>query len=51
MNNSGHISAEEIRVVLSKMHRFYSRDEIEEIIRKCEHDGVINIDDFTDLID
>ena len=32
MNNSGYISAEEIRVVLSKMHRFYSRDEIEDLI-------------------
>ena len=50
MNNSGYISAEEIRVVLSKMHRFYSRDEIEDLIRKCERDGVISIDDFIELI-
>jgi len=31
LNNSGSISPEELRVVLSKMHRFYSREEVEDM--------------------
>ena len=53
LNNSGNISSEELRVVLSKMHRFYSRDEVEDLIRKVDHnkDGLISIDEFAELLD
>jgi len=52
LNNSGSISPEELRVVLSKMHRFYSREEVEDMIRKVDHnkDGLISIDEFVDMM-
>ncbi len=41
-----------MRVVLSKMHRFYSREEVEELIRRVDRnkDGLLSIDEFADLL-
>lgn len=52
LNDSGQISAEELRAVLSKRYRFVSRDEIEELIKKADKnkDGLISIQEFADLL-
>ena len=52
MNDSGKISAEEIRAVLSKKHRFITRDEVDELVRKADknNDGLISIDEFADFL-
>jgi Ca2+-binding EF-hand superfamily protein len=52
MNNSGYISADELRVVLSKMHRFYSLEEVEELIRRVDRnrDGMVSVDEFVGLM-
>lgn len=52
LNNSGSISPEELRVVLSKMHRFYTREETEDLIRQVDRnrDGMITIEEFVDLM-
>ncbi len=52
LNNSGRISAEELRVVLSKMYRFHTREECEDLIRTVDHnrDDMISIDEFVELM-
>jgi Ca2+-binding EF-hand superfamily protein len=52
VNDSGKISAEEIRAVLSKKHRFITRDEVDELVRKADknNDGLISIDEFADFL-
>ena len=52
MNGSGHISADELRVVLSKMHRFYTREEVEDLVKRVDRnrDGLVSIDEFVDLM-
>ena len=52
INNSGSISPEEIRVVISKNYRFVTREEIDEIIRKFDqnNDGLIQFVEFVDMI-
>lgn len=52
LNDSGQISAEELRAVLSKKYRFVSRDEIEELIKKADKnkDGLISIQEFADIL-
>lgn len=52
INNSGSISPEEIRVVISKNYRFVTREEIDEIIRKFDqnNDGLIQFEEFVDMI-
>ena len=52
INDSGQISAEELRAVLSKKYRFINRDEIEEVIKKADKnkDGLISIQEFADLL-
>ena len=53
LNNSGSISADELQVVLSKMYRHFTREELEDLIRRFDknRDGLIQIDEFTDLLD
>jgi Ca2+-binding EF-hand superfamily protein len=52
LNNSGSISPEELRVVLSKMYRFVKREEAEELIRKYDrnNDGLIQYEEFVEMI-
>ncbi|CAF0768172.1 unnamed protein product [Brachionus calyciflorus] len=53
INNSGNISVEELRTVLSKMCRFVSREEAEDLVRKVDRnkDGQINFEEFADLLE
>lgn len=53
LNNSGSISAEELRTVLSKKYRFVTNDEAQDLIRKVDrnHDGLINIQEFAELLE
>ncbi len=52
LNNSGAISSEELRVVLSKMHRFVTREEVDDIIKQVDrnNDNLIQYEEFIDLI-
>ena len=52
VNNSGSISVDELMVVLSKMHRFYTRDELQELIQRFDKngDGLIQIDEFAEML-
>lgn len=51
LNGSGFISTDEMRIVLSKMFRFVTREETEDIIRKIDRnkDGQISIEEFASL--
>ena len=53
LNNSGAITADELQVVLSKMHRFVSREQCQELIRKVDKnkDGLIQIDEFAEMLE
>ena len=53
LNNSGAITADELQVVLSKMYRFYTREQCQELIRRVDknRDGLIQIDEFADLLE
>lgn len=52
LNGSGYISADELRGVLSKMHRHQSREEIDDLIRSVDRnrDGMLSINEFADLL-
>ncbi|RNA14408.1 ankyrin repeat domain-containing 42 [Brachionus plicatilis] len=53
LNNSGSISAEELRTVLSKKYRFVTLEEAQDLIQKVDrnHDGQINIQEFAELLE
>ena len=53
LNNSGKISADELYTVLSKMHRFVSKAEVDDLIRRADknRDGHISIDEFMDILE
>lgn len=52
INDSGQISADELRNVLSKKYRWVSREDVEEMIKKADKnkDGLISINEFADFM-
>lgn len=52
-DNSGTISCDELKQVLSKMGRHYTKQQIAMMIEKVDHDGngTISIDEFTSLLE